>query len=117
MIGGLGYLTSNTPLTMPHMFCLSTFLIKHEIFHGIQHPLRGLFLRSYLSQVSRDKLHDSGLLLFVTVSRDKLHEIFHGIQGETIELLHVSSKFVTTLSFNLYKDPYFSISFCAFLII
>ena len=27
---------------------------------GIQHPLRGLFLRSYLSQVSKDKLPDIG---------------------------------------------------------
>ncbi|KAH8508214.1 hypothetical protein H0E87_010366 [Populus deltoides] len=27
---------------------------------GIQHPVRGLFLRSYLSQVSRDKLPDIG---------------------------------------------------------
>lgn len=29
-----------------------------EMCRGIQHPLRGLFLRSYLSQVSRDKLPD-----------------------------------------------------------
>jgi vacuolar protein sorting-associated protein 35 len=29
-----------------------------EMCRGIQHPLRGLFLRSYLSQISRDKLHD-----------------------------------------------------------
>ncbi|EPS63448.1 hypothetical protein M569_11336, partial [Genlisea aurea] len=31
-----------------------------EMCRGIQHPLRGLFLRSYLSQVSRDKLPDGG---------------------------------------------------------
>nr|GMD49172.1 vacuolar protein sorting-associated protein 35A-like [Ipomoea batatas] len=31
-----------------------------EMCRGIQHPLRGLFLRSYLSQVSRDKLPDLG---------------------------------------------------------
>ncbi|XP_021727605.1 vacuolar protein sorting-associated protein 35A-like [Chenopodium quinoa] len=31
-----------------------------EMCRGIQHPLRGLFLRSYLSQVSRDKLPDIG---------------------------------------------------------
>ncbi|CAI9110971.1 OLC1v1011090C1 [Oldenlandia corymbosa var. corymbosa] len=31
-----------------------------EMSRGIQHPLRGLFLRSYLSQVSRDKLPDLG---------------------------------------------------------
>ncbi|CAH2051390.1 unnamed protein product [Thlaspi arvense] len=31
-----------------------------EMCRGIQHPLRGLFLRSYLAQVSRDKLPDIG---------------------------------------------------------
>ncbi|KAL7143716.1 hypothetical protein ABFS83_08G210800 [Erythranthe nasuta] len=31
-----------------------------EMCRGIEHPLRGLFLRSYLSQVSRDKLPDIG---------------------------------------------------------
>ncbi|KAJ3705531.1 hypothetical protein LUZ61_009236 [Rhynchospora tenuis] len=31
-----------------------------EMSRGIQHPLRGLFLRSYLSQISRDKLPDIG---------------------------------------------------------
>lgn len=31
-----------------------------EMSRGIQHPIRGLFLRSYLSQVSRDKLPDVG---------------------------------------------------------
>ncbi|KAF7130372.1 hypothetical protein RHSIM_Rhsim10G0209100 [Rhododendron simsii] len=31
-----------------------------EMCRGIQHPIRGLFLRSYLSQVSRDKLPDIG---------------------------------------------------------
>ncbi|XP_073021908.1 vacuolar protein sorting-associated protein 35B-like [Primulina eburnea] len=31
-----------------------------EMCRGVQHPLRGLFLRSYLAQVSRDKLPDIG---------------------------------------------------------
>ncbi|KAK9129430.1 hypothetical protein Sjap_009917 [Stephania japonica] len=31
-----------------------------EMCRGVQHPVRGLFLRSYLSQVSRDKLPDIG---------------------------------------------------------
>ncbi|CAM8956807.1 unnamed protein product [Rhodiola kirilowii] len=31
-----------------------------EMCRGVQHPLRGLFLRSYLSQVSKDKLPDIG---------------------------------------------------------
>ncbi|KAL3845003.1 hypothetical protein ACJIZ3_002406 [Penstemon smallii] len=31
-----------------------------EMCRGIQHPVRGLFLRSYLSQVSKDKLPDIG---------------------------------------------------------
>ncbi|KAL8126353.1 vacuolar protein sorting-associated protein 35B-like isoform X2 [Apium graveolens] len=31
-----------------------------EMCRAIQHPIRGLFLRSYLSQVSRDKLADIG---------------------------------------------------------
>lgn len=29
-----------------------------EMCRGVQHPIRGLFLRSYLAQVSRDKLPD-----------------------------------------------------------
>ena len=31
-----------------------------EMCLGVQHPIRGLFLRSYLTQVSRDKLPDIG---------------------------------------------------------
>ncbi|XP_024532264.1 vacuolar protein sorting-associated protein 35B isoform X1 [Selaginella moellendorffii] len=31
-----------------------------EMSRGVQHPIRGLFLRSYLAQVSRDKLPDVG---------------------------------------------------------
>ncbi|XP_044475369.1 vacuolar protein sorting-associated protein 35B-like isoform X2 [Mangifera indica] len=31
-----------------------------EMCRGVQHPIRGLFLRSYLAQVSRDKLPDVG---------------------------------------------------------
>lgn len=31
-----------------------------EMCRSVQHPIRGLFLRSYLSQVSRDKLPDIG---------------------------------------------------------
>jgi vacuolar protein sorting-associated protein 35 len=31
-----------------------------EMCHGIQNPVRGLFLRNYLSQVSKDKLPDIG---------------------------------------------------------
>ncbi|KAH9541149.1 hypothetical protein CY35_14G045900 [Sphagnum magellanicum] len=31
-----------------------------EMSRGVQHPIRGLFLRSYLSQISRDKLPDLG---------------------------------------------------------
>ncbi|XP_010413463.1 PREDICTED: vacuolar protein sorting-associated protein 35A isoform X2 [Camelina sativa] len=31
-----------------------------EMCRGIQHPLRGLFLRSYLAQIGRDKLPDVG---------------------------------------------------------
>ena len=31
-----------------------------EMCRGVQHPLRGLFLRNYLSQLSKDKLPDSG---------------------------------------------------------
>ena len=30
-----------------------------EMCRGVQHPMRGLFLRSYLSQLSKDKLPDS----------------------------------------------------------
>lgn len=31
-----------------------------EMCKGVQHPTRGLFLRSYLAQISRDKLPDTG---------------------------------------------------------
>jgi hypothetical protein len=31
-----------------------------EMSRGVQHPIRGLFLRSYLSQISKDKLPDIG---------------------------------------------------------
>ncbi|CAN6845450.1 unnamed protein product, partial [Brassica oleracea] len=31
-----------------------------EMCRGVQHPIRGLFLRSYLTQVSRDKLPEIG---------------------------------------------------------
>lgn len=31
-----------------------------ELCRGVQHPMRGLFLRNYLSQVSKDKLPDTG---------------------------------------------------------
>ncbi|XP_021283682.1 vacuolar protein sorting-associated protein 35B isoform X3 [Herrania umbratica] len=31
-----------------------------EMCHAVQHPLRGLFVRSYLAQISRDKLPDIG---------------------------------------------------------
>nr|POE49668.1 vacuolar protein sorting-associated protein 35b [Quercus suber] len=31
-----------------------------EMCRGVQHPIRGLFLRSYLAQISRDKLPDVG---------------------------------------------------------
>lgn len=31
-----------------------------EMCRAVQHPIRGLFLRSYLCQVTRDKLPDIG---------------------------------------------------------
>ncbi|KAG0562429.1 hypothetical protein KC19_9G145400 [Ceratodon purpureus] len=31
-----------------------------EMIRGVQHPIRGLFLRNYLTQISRDKLPDAG---------------------------------------------------------
>jgi vacuolar protein sorting-associated protein 35 len=31
-----------------------------ELCRGVQHPTRGLFLRNYLSQISKDKLPDTG---------------------------------------------------------
>merc|ERR1719326_1207330 len=32
----------------------------HELCKGVQHPMRGLFLRYYLSQMVKDKLPDTG---------------------------------------------------------
>lgn len=31
-----------------------------ELCRGVQHPMRGLFLRNYLSQIAKDKLPDQG---------------------------------------------------------
>jgi vacuolar protein sorting-associated protein 35 len=31
-----------------------------EMVKGVQHPMRGLFLRNYLTQVSKNRLPDSG---------------------------------------------------------
>ena len=31
-----------------------------EMCRGIQHPIRGLFLRNYLSEMTKDKLPDTG---------------------------------------------------------
>jgi vacuolar protein sorting-associated protein 35 len=31
-----------------------------ELCRGVQHPMRGLFVRNYLSQISKDKLPDAG---------------------------------------------------------
>ena len=44
-----------------------------ELCRGVQHPTRGLFLRNYLSQVTRDKLPDTGspyegLIFFLSLS-------------------------------------------------
>jgi hypothetical protein len=46
-----------------------------EMCRGIQHPLRGLFLRSYLSQISRDKLPDIGSEYEGYCSHDNLFKI------------------------------------------
>lgn len=55
-----------------------------EMCHGVQHPIRGLFLRSYLAQISRDKLLDIGsdyegwdllISFFFSSSRNEFHFI------------------------------------------
>lgn len=38
----------------------SFVLIFDSFFKGLQHPTRGLFLRSYLSEMTKDKLPDEG---------------------------------------------------------
>jgi len=38
--------------------CVIFFTV--ELSRGVQHPMRGLFLRYYLSQVCKDKLPDIG---------------------------------------------------------
>jgi vacuolar protein sorting-associated protein 35 len=32
-----------------------------ELCSGVQHPTRGLFLRNYLSEMTKDKLPDEGM--------------------------------------------------------
>lgn len=34
--------------------------LQVEMARGVQHPVRGLFLRTYLSQVSKNLLPDTG---------------------------------------------------------
>uniref|UniRef100_A0A7S0D096 Vacuolar protein sorting-associated protein 35 n=1 Tax=Amorphochlora amoebiformis TaxID=1561963 RepID=A0A7S0D096_9EUKA len=51
---GSAYIKSKKSLCKDILFDLV------ELCRGVQHPMRGLFLRNYLSQVTRDKLPDSG---------------------------------------------------------
>ena len=43
-----------------------------EMIKGVQHPMRGLFLRNYLTLVSKNKLPDSG-------------SIYEGIGGNVVD--------------------------------
>ena len=69
-----------------------------EMCKGVQHPTRGLFLRHYLSEMTKDKLPDIGseyhglLCLFISIKREIF--IFICIISE----LEVELKIVSNLS-------------------
>jgi hypothetical protein len=63
-----------------------------EMSRGVQHPIRGLFLRSYLSQISRDKLPDvgspyEGYMLFSIKLFAKSKAFKHGMIDNPLEKL------------------------------
>ena len=66
----------HTPSIVPRLYLMATIgsiyikskqapaklILKDlvEMCKGVQHPTRGLFLRNYLSQITKDKLPDTG---------------------------------------------------------
>ena len=49
-----------------------------EMCKGVQHPIRGLFLRNYLSEMTKDKLPDKGRLKSFLISGTK----YYGAGGQ-----------------------------------
>ncbi|KAK6150276.1 hypothetical protein DH2020_015208 [Rehmannia glutinosa] len=86
-----------------------------EMCRGIQHPLRGLFLRSYLSQVSRDKLPDIGseyegdadtvmdAVEFVLQNFTEMNKLWVRMQHQVGKNLHVLSQ-IEGVDLEMYKE-------------
>ncbi|KAH9617263.1 hypothetical protein KSS87_006889 [Heliosperma pusillum] len=86
-----------------------------EMCRGIQHPLRGLFLRSYLSQVSRDKLPDIGseyegdadtvtdAVEFVIQNFTEMNKLWVRMRHQVGKNLHVLGQ-IEGVDLDMYKD-------------
>ncbi|KAF3487423.1 hypothetical protein F2Q69_00052434 [Brassica cretica] len=71
-----------------------------EMCRGIQHPLRGLFLRSYLAQISRDKLPDIG-----SEYEGVLHVLNVIEAQEDMPILSAVTLYSSLLKFTLHVHP------------
>ena len=47
-----------------------------EMCKGVQHPTRGLFLRNYLSDVTKDKLPDKGTEYYGYVNNNRIFYVY-----------------------------------------
>ncbi|KAJ4714150.1 Vacuolar protein sorting-associated protein 35 [Melia azedarach] len=86
-----------------------------EMCRGIQNPVRGLFLRSYLSQVSRDKLPDIGseyegdsdtvndAVEFVIQNFTEMNKLWVRMQHQVGKNLHVLSQ-IEGVDLDMYKE-------------
>ncbi|CAN1122379.1 Vacuolar protein sorting-associated protein 35A [Linum perenne] len=86
-----------------------------EMCRGIQHPVRGLFLRSYLSQISRDKLPDIGseyegdadtvvdAVEFVLQNFTEMNKLWVRMQHQVGKNLHVLSQ-IEGVDLDMYRD-------------
>ncbi|PPD77833.1 hypothetical protein GOBAR_DD25230 [Gossypium barbadense] len=86
-----------------------------EMCRGIQHPVRGLFLRSYLAQVSRDKLPDIGseyegdadtvvdAVEFVLQNFTEMNKLWVRMQHQVGKNLHVLSQ-IEGIDLDMYKE-------------
>ena len=56
----------------------------HELCKGVQHPMRGLFLRYYVSQMMKDKLPDTGTE-YCTPAGGDINDAFEFVLGNFAE--------------------------------
>ncbi|KAK6131305.1 hypothetical protein DH2020_034955 [Rehmannia glutinosa] len=86
-----------------------------EMCRAVQHPIRGLFLRSYLAQVSRDKLPDIGseyegegdtvmdAVEFVLQNFTEMNKLWVRMQHQVGKNLHVLSQ-IEGVDLEIYRD-------------